>query len=66
MAVRKLGGRGCAELVAQEFGDHPDTAVARMRWARTVVAQAFGGSGPRSAHASLPARPFLADARRAA
>jgi hypothetical protein len=66
MAVRALGGRGCAELVAQEFGDHPETAVARMRWARTVVAEAFGGSGPRSAHAPLPAQPFLVGAGRAA
>jgi hypothetical protein len=36
-AVRVYGGRGCAELVAQEFGDHPETAVERMRWARTVA-----------------------------
>jgi hypothetical protein len=28
---------GCAERVAQEFGDHPETAAARMRWARTVA-----------------------------
>jgi hypothetical protein len=32
-AVRAYGGRGCAERVAQEFRDHPETAVARMRWA---------------------------------
>jgi hypothetical protein len=24
---------GCECLVAQEYGDHPDTAAARMRWA---------------------------------
>jgi hypothetical protein len=30
---------GCAARVAQEFGDHPETAVARMRWARTVADQ---------------------------
>ena len=36
-AVRAYGGRGCAELVAQEFGDHPETAVARMRWARAAA-----------------------------
>jgi hypothetical protein len=34
-AVRAFGPHGCAERVAQEFGDHPETAVARMRWART-------------------------------
>ena len=41
-AVRAYGGRGCAQRVAQEFGDHPETAVARMRWARAVTAEAFG------------------------
>ena len=40
-ATRAYGGRGCAEWVAQEFGDHPDTAVARMRWAREVVGEVF-------------------------
>lgn len=29
--------RGCAALVAYEFGEHPDTATARMRWANQVV-----------------------------
>ena len=33
-AICAYGDRGCAELVAQEFGDHPETAVERMRWAR--------------------------------
>jgi len=33
-----LGDTGCAARVAQEFGDHPETAVSRMRWARTVTA----------------------------
>jgi hypothetical protein len=27
----------CAGRVAQEFGDHPETAAARMRWARSVA-----------------------------
>ena len=40
-AVRAYGGRGCAQRVAQEFGDHPETAVARMRWARAVASEAF-------------------------
>jgi len=39
-AVRAYGG-GCAQRVAPEFGDHPETAVARMRWARAVVGQAL-------------------------
>jgi hypothetical protein len=41
-AVEAFGQRGCVERVAQEFGDHPETAVMRMRWARQVVGQAFG------------------------
>lgn len=44
-AVRALGSRGCAERVAQEFGDHPETAAVRMRWARTVTDQAFRVGG---------------------
>jgi hypothetical protein len=61
-AVRAFGSQGCAERVAQEFGDHPDTAVARMRWARTVAAETFGGSGPESAHTPPPAQHSLAHA----
>ncbi|HEY1320625.1 MAG TPA: hypothetical protein VGF32_10280 [Streptosporangiaceae bacterium] len=49
VAVRAFGGRGCAARVAQEFGDHPDTAVARMRWARDVTGAVFGGSAVNSA-----------------
>jgi hypothetical protein len=37
-AMRQLGPRGCAARMAQEFGDHPDTATARMRWARQLAA----------------------------
>jgi hypothetical protein len=44
--VRTFGGRGCAERVAQEFGDHPETAAARMRWARRATAEAFGALPP--------------------
>ena len=45
-AMRAYGGRGCAERVAQEFGDHPETAVARMRWARGVVGELLAAPGP--------------------
>lgn len=40
--VRTFGSRGCIALVAQEFGDHPEVAVSRMRWARAQVARLFG------------------------
>ena len=36
-AIRSLGNSGCAARVAQEFGDHPEAAVERMRWARQQV-----------------------------
>src|SRR3954447_26691461 len=39
--VDRLGEARCAELVAQEFGEHPDCAVGRMRWARNAVRAAF-------------------------
>jgi len=39
-AVDVFGPRGCAERVAQEFGDHPEAAVARMRWARELAGEA--------------------------
>jgi hypothetical protein len=39
--VDRLGETGCAELVAQEFGEHPDCALGRMQWARHAVRDAF-------------------------
>jgi hypothetical protein len=41
-AIGAFGCEGCAERVAQEFGDHPETAAARMRWALGLASQAFG------------------------
>ncbi|OLE25333.1 MAG: hypothetical protein AUG44_16320 [Actinobacteria bacterium 13_1_20CM_3_71_11] len=60
-AVRRFGSRGCAARVAQEFGDHPETAVPRMCWARQLVDETFGRAAP----VATCARP-LAHARRAA
>jgi hypothetical protein len=45
-AVRAYGAHGCAERVAQEYGDHPETAAARMRWARTTATKAAGDATP--------------------
>ncbi|GID29229.1 hypothetical protein [Paractinoplanes brasiliensis] len=39
--VTRLGEARCAELVAQEFGEHPDCATDRMLWARNAVRSAF-------------------------
>jgi hypothetical protein len=61
-AVREFGGQGCAGQVAQEFGDHPEAAVARMRWARALASEAFGDtaeepSARRDAQSCPTARP---------
>lgn len=39
LSLRLHGGRaGCAAAVAAEFGEHPETAVTRMRWALALAA----------------------------
>jgi hypothetical protein len=41
-SVRAFGGtRGCAAEVAANYGDRPETAAARMRWALAVVSRFF-------------------------
>jgi hypothetical protein len=37
MTLQRLGALGCAVQAAGEFGDHPDAAVARMRWALATI-----------------------------
>jgi hypothetical protein len=51
VAVREYGLRGCAAHVATEYGDHPELAVPRMRWARDVVEQLY------TAHLTRPEQP---------
>jgi hypothetical protein len=55
-AVGVFGPRGCAEQVAQEFGDHPDAAVTRMRWARALAAEAMRSRKPDVACGWSPAQ----------
>ncbi|WP_051366116.1 hypothetical protein [Hamadaea tsunoensis] len=44
--LRQFGPQYCAERVAEEYGDHPETAAARMRWIREAVrGGTTGGSG---------------------
>jgi hypothetical protein len=50
-AIGAYGARGCAARVAQAYGEHPETARTRMRWALAVAAGASGGSP------TEPARP---------
>jgi hypothetical protein len=62
-AVAAFGIRGCAARVAQAYGEHPETAVPRMRWARAAVARTSGSvraesacrPGARQAHLSCAA-----------
>jgi len=56
-AIRAYGDQGCAELVAQEYGDHPETAAERMLWARAVASEVFTPPPPRPARDSAPQRP---------
>jgi hypothetical protein len=58
-AICAYGDRGCAELVAQEFGDHPETAVERMRWARAVADEVFIPPPLRPTQDSARRRPGL-------
>jgi hypothetical protein len=47
-SVRRLGGaRACAAEVAAAYGDCPEAAVLRMRWALRVVTAAYrSGASP--------------------
>jgi hypothetical protein len=55
-AVRAFGARGCAARVAQAYGEHPETAVLRMRWARAAVTGVSGGAQPEPVHPRVPAQ----------
>jgi hypothetical protein len=65
-AVRRYGDQGCAERVAQEYGDHPETAMARMRWARTLADEAFAEATPRRVRPRILIRHPLIHVRHAA
>jgi hypothetical protein len=47
VALDTYGGTGCAGRVAQEFGDYPESAAIRMRWARAAVAGMDDQPAPR-------------------
>jgi hypothetical protein len=38
--LRRWGTTGCAAAAAAEYGEHPDTAPPRMRWAVRLAATA--------------------------
>lgn len=47
--IRRLGGsRGCAVVLAGAYGELPETAVPRMRWALQQVRAAYPRAGTAS------------------
>ena len=63
-AIRAFGRSGCAGRVAQEFGDHPETAVIRMRWACAMAGAAFAEPALQHAMKRAPAFSLLAPSPR--
>jgi hypothetical protein len=56
-ALAAFGIQGCADRVAQAYGEHPEIAVQRMRWARATVARAAvipASGGVRAGSACVP------------
>ncbi len=61
--VRRLGIAGCASQMAQEFGDHPEAAVSRMRWIRQLISQTPAAAARAPTRTAQPARPGQRPAR---
>jgi hypothetical protein len=38
--LRRIGATGCVEVMAVEFGEHPEVAAPRMRWALDLASAA--------------------------
>jgi hypothetical protein len=55
------GEAGCAAVVAAEYGEHPETAGPRMRWALALAAATADGPDP-AAVGAYGTRPALAAA----
>jgi hypothetical protein len=47
------GGRGCVAEVAAAYGDYPELAAGRMRWARDVVTSLYPRRTPAPGPAAL-------------
>src|SRR5215469_11557511 len=52
--IQRLGPEGCASRMAQEFGDHPEEARDRMRWARRVAGGLSPAAGSRPVKSMHP------------
>ena len=67
VAIGAFGARGCAARVAQAYGEHPETAVPRMRWARAIVkGDGRPGGRPAVPGPGRPGPPHLVSALRPA
>ena len=57
VTLRALGIGGCAAYMASEFGDHPESAANRMKWAKATIRSTYptGLATP-----ALRLRPLLA------
>jgi len=58
-ALAAFGIEGCVARVAQAYGEHPETAAPRMRWARATVARTSAGVRAGSARVPGPRRVHL-------
>ena len=56
--ISRLGETACLARMAQEFGDPPEAAAARMRWAREAVRVAYTSAR----HVPAPRGPLTAAA----
>ena len=63
-SVRAFGARGCAARVAQAYGERPETAVVRMRWALAMVTGAPEGASPQPAHCPASGQDIASHVRR--
>lgn len=43
-SLRRYGCKGCSARVAEEFGDHPETAAPRMSWVLSALRTVYPAS----------------------
>ena len=60
-SVHACGGtRGCVAMMAAAYGDYPETAAPRMRWALSLASLAPGAPGSLGARRPEPDRELIA------
>jgi hypothetical protein len=53
--IRQHGWRSCLARMAHEFGEHPETAVVRMRWVNQTVTRIYGANAAAEQAVAVPA-----------